>query len=71
MWLNSFIFPHFSELDLNEVHSDTCIMKHIMRIGAIIDATKENPQQSFVADYVIAITWENMGCAPVPGPLVS
>ncbi|KAH9285071.1 Papilin [Echinococcus granulosus] len=59
------------DLDVNEVESSTCVWDHVSRIGNIIDTAAPYSTKRFVADYILTITWENMGCFPSSHPLVN
>ncbi|VDD84312.1 unnamed protein product [Mesocestoides corti] len=59
------------DLDLNEVESSTCAWNHVSRIGTVIETSTASALKPFVADYIISITWEGMGCVPSSNPLVS
>nr|CUU99114.1 hypothetical transcript [Hymenolepis microstoma] len=60
------------EVDVNEVESSTCLFEHIVRIGSIIDTAELDGEGiPFLADYVLTITWENMGCVPSSDPLTN
>lgn len=58
------------DLDVNEVESNTCVWDHVSRIGNIIDTAAPDSKKGFVADYILSITWEDMGCFPRSTPLV-
>ncbi|VDM25064.1 unnamed protein product, partial [Hydatigera taeniaeformis] len=56
------------DLDVNEVESNTCVWDHVSRIGNIIDTAAPDAKKAFTADYILSITWENMGCFPRSHP---
>lgn len=56
---------------MSEVESNTCVFDHVARIGSIIDTAAPNGEDApFLADYILTITWEDMGCVPGSNPLV-
>ncbi|CDI98690.1 egf domain protein [Echinococcus multilocularis] len=59
------------DLDVNEVESNTCVWDHVSRIGNIIDTAAPYSTKRFVSDYILTITWENMGCFPSSHPVVN
>ncbi|VDL16677.1 unnamed protein product [Hymenolepis diminuta] len=60
------------ELDVSEVESNTCVFDHVARIGSIIDNASPNGEDApFLADYILTITWEDMGCVPSSSPLTN
>ncbi|KAM7535079.1 hypothetical protein Aperf_G00000094537 [Anoplocephala perfoliata] len=57
------------ELDVNEVESNSCAFHHVSRLIDIINTAVHDPEGPFDADYILTITWKDMGCIPGSQPL--